>query len=238
MLVLAFYASPSIANESTSSAVLDLAETAALDLTEEEILESPYQASIVEASEKNSDPYMLTGNALYLQAKKVFSYMAVSQINPVAVATNNNTDQYFKDVLNRPMTWPEASAACSGYKLAGKEWTLPSITQLDQINRRTGFAEQVLDEAKTEGEPIRRNLTQLKDRKLDQFNYFWSNEAGAKPTPGLKQAAVFGGKGRLQAMSEARYLNVICVTYFTGPPAEIYKTVDPATKNQTKPAKG
>lgn len=193
-------------------------EPKALDLSAEEVVPNLRAFRVVDAA---TSPYMLTGIPMKNVKTGVVSFLAASPINPVVAPETPASRDVYARVEHRPLTWAEANAACASYGVAGKEWRLPTIHEMKQLNEFFGFKENILDSEDSRAQTLKANLKDLDGRFMDQYQFFWTKSETPEAKPGLMLAAVFGPEGKYQGMSEARLLSTICVTYFSGPEREI-----------------
>ncbi len=185
-----------------------------LDLKAEEVVPDLNTFRIANAP---AAPYMLTGIPKKNIKTGVVSFLAASPINPVVAPETPASRDVFAQVERRPLTWPEANAACATYRVAGKDWRLPSIHELKQLNEILDFKANVLDSEDPRAQTLKASLKDLDGMFMDQYQFFWSETVDSNIGRGQKLAGFFGPKGKFQGMSEARPLSTICVTYFSGP---------------------
>lgn len=190
----------------------------ALELRAEEVVP---KLGDFRVQESGGEAYVLTGIPREDRARATVAYMAISRVNPVSAPETAASRALFGTEARRPLTWREAEAGCQAFKLAGKEWRLPTATEATQMNGFLRFKETILDQGTGPARRIAGDFGELAE-KYPGLSFFWLSERNETLGAGLKLAATYGAKdGSIQSLSMHRPLNVVCVTYFSGPPSPV-----------------
>lgn len=190
------------------------APSAVLDLTDQETMKDVKKFAVRRDS---GSAWLLTGIPRLDPTTGVYSYMALSEVNPTVARQSSVADKLFPGNNRRPVTWEEAQTACRSLGLKNKTWSLPQRQDMVQLNAVLNFGEQVLEPEEGEVKEISTNFRALRSSLPEQFAFFWMAEEGSA-APGLKPAGFFHKEqGKTQLMSQHRLLNIVCVTWMSGP---------------------